>query len=256
MSLYDADPTERERKAIWRILETQPLRAGLAEGLIWSWYAVDIPMNLVPNMALEGDLDLVGRFRRGRGTAVEFIYRVWEVKVTLVDRFGRPRSLKAGKTARYLRQLKKARELGCPEISLLELYIYESGSLSENQGLPDAAVDLIRQRAAELEPEGIGYKVLPFEFGAGKQEQELVFVPARSTNPLDTGVAILRPKIRETGARFHAIACELSDFYERQHLRPEYRKLLGFISYCQNCRSLVMSPKGSAHLCCHCGREL
>jgi hypothetical protein len=151
VSLYDADPNDRERKAIWRVLESLPLRAGLAEGLIWNWYAVNIPMNLVPNLALEGDLDIIGRFRKGRGATVEFIYRAWEVKVTLLDRLGRPHSLKAGKTASYIRQLKKARAMGCPELSLLELYICESGFWAGNSEIPSAARDVIRERAAALE---------------------------------------------------------------------------------------------------------
>jgi hypothetical protein len=85
-------------------MELGPLRWGLPEGMIFRWYAANIPMNIVSNCGFEGEIDLIARLRFIRGATAEWIYKTWEIKVAVVDSYGQPRSMKGGKSASLLRQ--------------------------------------------------------------------------------------------------------------------------------------------------------
>lgn len=63
-----------------------PLHWGMADGLVFKWYAVNLPMNLVLNAGFVGDIDLIVCLREGRGPSANLIYKTWEAKVALVDK--------------------------------------------------------------------------------------------------------------------------------------------------------------------------
>ncbi len=46
MTLFESDSQYREKLTIWRVLSVFPLYAPLAEGRVWRWFAVNIPMDL------------------------------------------------------------------------------------------------------------------------------------------------------------------------------------------------------------------
>jgi NADPH-dependent 2,4-dienoyl-CoA reductase/sulfur reductase-like enzyme len=73
------------------------------------------------------DVDVLARlyeFLRSR----EWIYKTWEVKVSLLYKDGTARSLKGGETKRTLQQLQAYRHFGSPDVSLLDVYIAKPDS--------------------------------------------------------------------------------------------------------------------------------
>src|ERR1035437_3690795 len=46
MTLFESDSQYREKLTIWRVLSSLPLYGSLAEGHIWRWFAINIPMDL------------------------------------------------------------------------------------------------------------------------------------------------------------------------------------------------------------------
>jgi hypothetical protein len=45
MTLFESDSQYREKLTIWRVLSSLPLYGSLAEGHIWRWFAINIPMD-------------------------------------------------------------------------------------------------------------------------------------------------------------------------------------------------------------------
>jgi hypothetical protein len=256
MTLFDFDSRYRERKAIWRVLELGPLRWGMPEGMIFRWYAANIPMSLVPNSGFDGDIDLIVCLRNGRGATADWIYKTWEIKVALVDNRGRPRSMKSGKTRGLLTQLANYRRFGCPDISLLELYVCESGYFATHKFPPDAAADVIRSRMAALAPESFGYQVLPFEHGKDG-DVDVGLLIQRASNPMAPATTqLLRSARKQPAQPFIGLTERLKEFGEVESVTRRVR--LGFcvITYCYDCRELVLlSMKGRCE-CYRCGGDL
>ncbi len=141
MTLFDSDSQFREAKTIWRILGTLPLNAGLAQGQIYSWYAVNIPMNVVPKSKFTSDIDIIGCFRIPMSSVK--VYRTWEVKVSLLASDGSGRSLKSGKTKDLVRQLNAYKNFGSPYVTILESYICQHGFLAKNKFPTDEMVEIM-----------------------------------------------------------------------------------------------------------------
>lgn len=110
MTLFESPSQFREKAAICRIFELLPLQAPLAEGHIFRWFALNIPMDLGTGGSFTSDMDILACLRplpksvRDRPSYPTHsdgsIYRAWEVKVSLLYNDGTARSLKSGKTAR------------------------------------------------------------------------------------------------------------------------------------------------------------
>jgi hypothetical protein len=119
MTLFEFPLQYREKAAIWRIFEMLPLYGPLAEGHVFRWFAVNIPMHLLTGGKFTSDVDVIVCLRpypqhRVRRDGDEFIFKTWEVKVSLLDKDGTGRSLKAGKTHSTLKQLNAYRILDPP----------------------------------------------------------------------------------------------------------------------------------------------
>jgi hypothetical protein len=130
LTLFQFNPQFRETAAIFRLLQSMPLRWGLAEGRIFRWFAVNIPMDLLRTSQFRGDLDLIACLRSKPSEGRFLKYLSWEVKVALIDKLGRAKSLKGGKTPDIVQQLKIHRNFGSPEASLLEMFVCEDGPIS------------------------------------------------------------------------------------------------------------------------------
>jgi len=97
-----------------------PLFAPLAEGRVWKWFAINIPMDLGTGGAFTSDMDIIARlhdFPRSQ----EWLYKTWEVKVSLLCKDGSGLSLKAGKLKRTVTQLNAYRDFGSPAVSLIHV---------------------------------------------------------------------------------------------------------------------------------------
>jgi hypothetical protein len=98
MALFKSDSQYREKLTIWRVLSLLPLYGSLAEHRIWGWFAVNIPMDIEPEIGEQysGDIDIIARLSNFP-LSQEWIYKTWEVKVSLLHNDGTASSLKAGK---------------------------------------------------------------------------------------------------------------------------------------------------------------
>src|SRR6266436_8782064 len=109
MTLFESPSQFREKAAICRIFEMLPLQAPLAEGHIFRWFALNIPMDLGTSGSFTSDMDVIACLRplpksvRERSSYTPHsdgnIYKTWEVKVSLLCGDGTARSLKSGKTS-------------------------------------------------------------------------------------------------------------------------------------------------------------
>jgi hypothetical protein len=159
MTLYNTDPQYREEATQWKVFSMLPLYVPLAGGRILRWFAVNLPMDLGTGGHFTSDIDILAKLRNPRGA---WVYLALEVKVALLARDGSVRSLKESKSKSLLRQLKAYRAFGCPDVSLLDVYICESGFL-QAQRFPTPDVHRVAgTRVAALDEHGFGYALLPF----------------------------------------------------------------------------------------------
>jgi hypothetical protein len=98
MSLFDFDAQHRETAAVWSLFQNMSLHYGLVDGKIFRWWAINIPMNLLHSSSFSGDIDLMVWTLSTPLEPPGVFYKTWETKLALVEKSGRPRSLKRGKT--------------------------------------------------------------------------------------------------------------------------------------------------------------
>jgi hypothetical protein len=267
MTLFESPPQFREKAAIGRIFELLPLQAPLAEGHVFRWFALNIPMDLRTGGSFTSDIDIVACLRPLPKTASgpsypahsdRYIYKTWEVKVSLLCKDGTARSLKSGKTASTIRQLRAYRKFGSPNVSLLDVYICEAGFMAVNSFPPNPARQVIFEKTQHLKNEGFGYQILPFEHNNdgdkdvglrafsgpswyGSPSTNFKIIPAVQTTPLD-GFARLMGRLNEC--------------YEREVKRMVRGKGFVCIVFCGQCRQLSLKPMKNASLCGICGGDL
>jgi hypothetical protein len=173
MTLFESPSQFREKAAICRIFEMLPLQAPLAEGHIFRWFALNVAMDLGTGGSFTSDIDVVAclvplpKSVRARSSYSPYsdgnIYKTWEVKVSLLRRDGTARSLKSGKTASTLKQLRAYKKFGASNISLLDVYICEAGFMDGNSFPTDTIRHAILAKVPHLKDGGFGYQILPFE---------------------------------------------------------------------------------------------
>ena len=251
MTLFEFDPQHRETAAIFRVLGDLGLRFGLAEGRVFRWFAVNIPMNLLRTSTFLGDLDMIACLRSTPSEPRFLKYLSWEVKLALIDKLGRPKSLKAGKTHDIVRQLRIHRRFGSPEASLLELFLCEASPISLKHFPQPAVFPVIQERAYALKEGMFGYKILPFQHGREGDVDVGTFTIQHPYHRIQTASTIVRPAILPPGKAFLELMDTLNEF-------ADSRKTIGFyvIVFCKYCRKLeAISMKGEP-MCPSCGSFL
>ena len=208
-------------------------------------------MDLLRTSQFRGDLDLVACLRSIPSEGRFLKYLSWEVKVALIDKFGRPKSLKGGKTLDIVQQLKIQRSFGSPEASLLELFVCEDGPISLKHFPSPGVFEVIRDRADALHKHMLGYKILPFQHDRDGDQDVGVFTIGHPFSYIQTAMTIVRPQITAVKEGFLELMGTLDDF-------AESRKGIGFfaIAFCRYCRHLESIPMRSEPLCPSCGSSL
>src|SRR5256885_11005672 len=135
MTLFESQSQYREKATIWRVFSLLPLYAALAGGRVWRWFAINIPMDLGTGGAFTSDIDILARLHNFP-LSKEWVYRTWEVKVSLLCKDGTARSLKSGKVGRTMTQLRSYRKFGSPDVSLLDIYLCEAGVMGPHRVPP------------------------------------------------------------------------------------------------------------------------
>lgn len=208
-------------------------------------------MDLLHSSRFYGDLDLIACLRSYPSEPRALKYLSWEVKLILIDKVGRPKSLKRGKTLEILQQLKIHRRFGSPEPSLLEMFLCEDSPISLKHFPSPAVFDVMRDRAAVLQKSGFGYKILPFQHGREADKDVGVFTVQHPTSHLQSVSTIVRPARTSPGGPFLELMQLLDEF-------AASTKSIGFfaIVFRKYCRHLGSIPMKSEPICPTCGSYL
>jgi hypothetical protein len=258
MVLFESESQCREKAAIWRLFSLLPLYGPLADGHIWEWFAVNVPMDLGTGGDFTSDIDILARLRNDP-PADGWFYRAWEVKVSLICRDGTCRSLKAGRKriGKITNQLRTYRKFGCPHVSLLDVYICEDGCLRNNRIPPQALIQPVNAKMGELCVERFGYQLLPFEHGkSGGGDSGLLSllgpkVPFQGP-AVQTTLPLLRAVSHEPHHPFSKLAARLDGFFV-----SHWGKASQQIIFCRKCRSLQLICMGQGdYLCPECRDNL
>jgi hypothetical protein len=253
VTLFESESQYREKATIWRIFSLLPLYAALAGGRVWRWFAINIPMDLGTGGSFTSDIDIIARLH-DFPPSQEWLYRTWEVKVSLLCKDGSARSLKIGKTARTVTQLKAYREFGSPDVSLLDIYLCEAGFMTQNTFPPSILTETISTKLAELSRERFGYQLLPFEHGKdGDRDVGLLAIPSEQ-NPLQTTFNVLPAVTTGPQQPFSRLVDKLDEFFER--IEGQSEKSFLQIVFCRECRRLQSIRMKDEYKCPTCQSNL
>jgi len=208
-------------------------------------------MDLLQTSRFYGDLDLTACLRPHKSESGSLKYLSWEVKLILIDKIGRPRSLKRGKTQDIVKQLKIHRRFGSPEPSLLEMFLCEDSPVSLKHFPSPAVFEVMRNRADALQRGKFGYKILPFQHGRHDDKDFGTFTVQHPFSHLQTISTIVRPMRTPASGAFLELMQVLGEF-------ADSRKSLGFfvIVFCKDCRHLGSIRMQDDAICPNCGSFL
>jgi hypothetical protein len=261
LTLFESESQYRENATIWRIFSLLPLFSFLAGGHVWRWFAINIPMNLGTGGRFTSDIDIIARLSN-RPRSPDWFYRTWEVKVSLLGRDGKARSLKRGKTEKVMNQLRAYREFGAPEVSLLDIVLCQAGCLAANPFPTRELVEAVATKLPELKDEHFGYHLLPFEHGrdaagdvglrtfdlgdwSGRRDYLMLGRP---------DFHILQPAVTNVAKGFMRLAQRLDEFFEAAAERPA--KSRHQIIFCRECRQLQLIRMRDEEACPTCSADL
>ncbi len=258
MILFESNPQYREKATIWHIFSLGPLYRCLAGGRVFRWFALNIPMDLGTGGTFTSDIDILARLYDYPRTS-EWLYRAWEVKVSLLCKDGTARSLKVGKTQRTMTQLRAYRDFGIPAVSLLDVYLCEAGFM-RTSGFPTPSVkNAIGAKIPELQREGFGYQLLPFEHEKheGADAGLLTTGRPRKTDsenwsiPYASTINLFPPQRKKSADPFAHLADRLNDFFESSK-KPSNNQIV----FCRECRQLQMIRMTDEFECPSCHTDL
>lgn len=239
---------------MWRIFSQMPLYAALAGGKVWRWFALNIPMDLMTGGGrFTSDIDIIAKVHDFPNSQA-WLYKTWELKVSLLCKDGMARSLKAGKTGRTVTQLKAYREFGSPEVSLLDSYICETGFGYRNPFPPPTLGPTLMEKITVLRRERFGYQLLPFEHGRNTDGDFGLLAYANPAKPLQTTFNLVPAISARAEQPFSRLADRLSDFFENLGERP--RKSFCQIVFCRDCRRLQLIDAKTDDCCPDCNNNL
>ena len=222
------------------------------------WWAINVPLNLLPKCRFDGDIDLMVCSLSTPREQPDIFYKTWEVKVVLLNKDGRPRSLKRNKTEAILNQLKVHRRFGSPDVSLLELYHHETGTKTLKY-FPTAEVfDVLQRRAKRLGKEMFGYQILPFTYGRNEQGEDFGIFTLENlfATPREATFEIVKPLRTEAREPFLSLAHHLSAFAERESKQMSKPLGLTVVAYCRACKRSCLIGRRDEVRCYHCFESL
>jgi hypothetical protein len=195
----------------------------------------------------------------------DWLYKTWEVKVSLLCKDGSARSLKSGqgKIDRLTKQMRAYRDFGSPDVSLLDVCICEPGSLAQNAFPPVSLRTTISTKQALLSKDNFGYQLLPFELdGQGCVDDLRSYAP--------TMFNIIRACPSQPHEPFSGWANRISEFFEKTQRREIFyiwadwirdlfkhtpcrpRNQPRHIVFCRDCQRLQLIDMRETHTCPTC----
>ncbi len=200
------------------------------------------------------DIDILARLH-DFSSSKKRIYKTWEVKVSLLCKDGTARSLKAGKTMKIMKQLRAYREYGSPDVSLLDVYLCETGFMRNNPFPPVSLKKSISTRLDKLSRERFGYQLLPFEHGNDGNKDVGLHVILNKANPIQITVNILPALVSEPQKPFSHLVTRINRFFEWAKF---FRKdpFINQIIFCRNSRRLQLIDMRETCTCPKCRSDL
>lgn len=253
MTLFESASQYREKASIWRVFSLLPLFAALAEGRVWRWFAINIPMDIGTGGSFTSDIDILARLH-DFPRSDEWLYKTWEVKVSLLCMDGSARSLKSGKMDRTLKQLKAYRDFGSPDVSLLDIYLCEAGFMGRNPFPPPSLHSAITAKQAALTRDRFGYQLLPFEHGKHGDLDVGLRAYGEVNNPIRTSINIIPALASHSREPFSRWADRIHEFFEQSPDQP--RKSFRQIVFCRDCHQLQLINMQDTHACPACQSDL
>jgi hypothetical protein len=248
MALIDHPAQSREAHSIWLIFSALPLYAALADGRIFEWFAVNIPMDLGTGGEFTSDIDVIACLRdfTQRG---QRLYKCWEVKVGVLRLNGEAKSLKAGKTGSILRQLRAYRAYGCGEVSLLDVFLCEEGYLQSTRFPSEPVSIAVASRLPGISAEGFGHQLLPFESDDVGDRVSAISHGLPAGNIIELAHAVARSDTQP----FTRLVSRLHEYAEASAQSSAGPRVIVF---CRRCRKLVHAQSRSPWECPSCGTDL
>jgi hypothetical protein len=255
MTLFESESQYREKATLWRIFSLLPLYAPLADGRMFRWFAINIPMDLGTGAGAKftSDIDIIACLFDFPNSD-KLLYRTWEVKVSLLHKDGRTRSLKKGKLNRTKTQLRAYRAFGSPHVSLLDVYLCETEFMARNKFPPSALSDTIKSKCSELSRERFGYQLLPFEHKKDSEGDIGLSAIVDRRNPIDTTFKMLPALVSHTQQPFSQLAERLNNFFDGVP-GPAYKNF-NQIVFCRECRQLQLIRMKDIYECPTCQSDL
>jgi predicted RNA-binding Zn-ribbon protein involved in translation (DUF1610 family) len=201
------------------------------------------------------DIDILARlydFPRSKN----WVYRTWEVKVSLLCKDGTTRSLKSGKTVKTMKQLRAYREFGSPEVSLLDVCLCETGFMGNNPFPPEPLKKSVSDKREKLKKECFGYQLLTFEHGKDGDFDVGLRVIHNVANPMQTTMNILPALVSEPRRPFSSLATNVNRFFEWSRLFRRPNPFTNQIIFCRNCRKLQLINMRDTYTCPNCRSDL
>ncbi len=257
MTLFESESQYREKAAIWRVFSLLPLFGGLAGGQIFRWFAINIPMDLGTGTGgtFTSDIDIFACLRpyppRQEG---DWLYRTWEVKVSLLANDGTGRSLKGGKTKKLVTQLNAYRRFGAPDVSLLDVYLCEDGFFQAHSFPPPVLAESVTKKILELGQNQFGYRLLPFQHGRDEHGDIGLMAMAEQHNPTNATISVLPASATVLHEPFSQLVARLDEFFEQCSDRPH--KHFNQIVFCRACRTLQLISMKETYTCPGCSADL
>ena len=154
-----------------------------------------------------------------------------------------------------MRQLKTYRKFGSPAVSLLDIYLCETGFLNQNDFPPPVLRDSLLNKMHMLHDRNFGYQLLPVEYSrtADGRDHKLSLIRS-SWDPLKSPFDLLQPGTSSPTQPFARLADHLDEFFEKSPNRT--RKSFHQIVYCRSCRELRLISMKEEHKCPSCNSDL
>ena len=247
-SLYEIDNNRREKASVWELIKSPNMMALCND--TFRWLAVGIPLNLIDKSQPDGDIDLMvvmlvfaGATKDGNPD-FRTVYRSFEVKTSKISSNSDVRSLKTNQLKKHKKQLQKLRDFGANQIFLLWTFILEAGYLEQHHDLPIEIHRDIEVKLGSLIGHEYGYEVFYSVEDSGGFP---LFVPNTNIYPA---------KELPIGEPFNKLVKFLDNFYNEQLSSSNARIGLSMISYCYNCKKLILVYRDGPYSCGFCHKAL
>ncbi|MBN1325739.1 tetratricopeptide repeat protein [Candidatus Falkowbacteria bacterium] len=242
--MFSVKAQVRETKSILKLFQT-PNWAALCNDT-FTWFAINIPYELINNHKFKGDIDLLVKMPKELPPIEDgpARYRSFEIKSILVEKSGKARSLKRGKHKNALKQLKKLKEFGSDQVILLEIYHIERGFSNFNNFPTQEIKQEIINKTNLFKENEFGYLIIRDEPSATIQDG--------MGGILSFPQNILTARPHTIKSPFIDLIKYIDEFWKKETSNRSFGGI-SVISYCKRCKKLIiLDTRDETMTCSNC----